>query len=130
MKSIRSASTILLRFIGTQVDTPESETQFKSALAIWDKNVGKPEDVKRAAILAGTGKLYRDEGRYKEAEKLYGQALAMKEKALGPNDLDIAAMLDNLGGVYRDEGRFTDSEKSYKRALLIYETVLARIIHM
>ena len=68
--------------------------------------------------------LYRDQGRYAEAEPLYKRALAISEKAIGPEHPDVAASLGNLGKLYQAQGRYAEAEPLYNRALLISEKVL------
>jgi tetratricopeptide (TPR) repeat protein len=62
-------------------------------------------------------KFYRDQGRYKEAEGLYEQALEGKEEQLGqeyPDTLDIA---QNLAIVYAAQGRYNEAKRLYERTL-------------
>src|SRR6516164_9748661 len=59
----------------------------------------------------------RQQGRYTEAEPLYQQALAIREKALGQDHPDVAASLNNLAVLYYSEGRYAEAEPLYKRAL-------------
>ena len=42
--------------------------------------------------------LYKDQGRYADAEPLYKRSLAIREKALGPDHPDVATSLNNLAG--------------------------------
>ena len=63
-------------------------------------------------------------GRYSEAEPLYKQSLAIREKVLGPNHPDVAATLNGLAELYRALGRYTDAEPLYKRSLAIREKSL------
>jgi tetratricopeptide (TPR) repeat protein len=41
--------------------------------------------------------LYRSQGRYSEAEPLYQQALALRQKLLGDEHPDVATSFNNLG---------------------------------
>jgi tetratricopeptide (TPR) repeat protein len=60
--------------------------------------------------------VYRAQGRYDEALKAYGRALAIDEKALGPEHPDVASTLNNLGLVYWNQGRYDEALKAYGRA--------------
>ena len=64
--------------------------------------------------------LYRA-GKFAEAVPLAKQALAIREKALGPESPYVAGALNNLAGLYRNQGRYTEAEPLYKQALAIYE---------
>ena len=55
--------------------------------------------------------LYRDQGRYADAEPLYKRSLAIREKALGPDHPDVAMSLNNLAAFYRAQGRYADAER-------------------
>ena len=59
------------------------------------------------------------EGKYAEAERLYGHALAIKEQALGPNHSAVATSLSNLAGLYNSQGKYAEAEPLYRRALEI-----------
>jgi tetratricopeptide (TPR) repeat protein len=63
--------------------------------------------------------LYRDQGKYAEAEPLHVRALAIREKALGPDDPDVADSLNNLGLIYDGQGRSAEAEPLFQRALAI-----------
>ena len=53
--------------------------------------------------------LYREQGRYADAEPLFKRSLAMSEKTLGPDHPDVAASLNSLAGLYREQGRYADA---------------------
>jgi CHAT domain-containing protein/Tfp pilus assembly protein PilF len=58
--------------------------------------------------------------RFRRAEELYQQALAIREK-LAPNSLDVAGTLHNLGIVARNRGDLARAEQLYQQALAIFE---------
>ena len=61
--------------------------------------------------------VYKEEGRYADADPLYKRALATWKKALGPDHRDVAQSLNNLADLYLAQGRYADAEPLYKRAL-------------
>ena len=65
--------------------------------------------------------LYKDQGKYKEAEPLYLRAVEIKEKALGRNHPDVAEALNDLAVLYRREGKYKEAEPLYLRALAVKE---------
>ncbi len=77
-----------------------------------------------AQSLNNLATLYRDQGKYPEAEPLFEKALAIAEKALGPEHPDVATGLNNLAELYRAQGRYTEAEPLYKRSLAIKEKAL------
>jgi tetratricopeptide (TPR) repeat protein len=74
--------------------------------------------------LNNLGNLYRDQGKYGEAEDLLKRALAIREKALSPSHPFVAGFLTNLANVFRDPGKYGEAEELYKRALVIREQAL------
>jgi Tetratricopeptide repeat len=63
-------------------------------------------------------------GKYSEAVPLAQQALAIREKALGPDHPDVAEALNTLAQLYVRQGRYAEAEPLYKRALAIREKAL------
>jgi tetratricopeptide (TPR) repeat protein len=63
-------------------------------------------------------------GRYSEAEPLYKQSLAIREKVLGPNHSEVAASLNNLVLLYGKQGRYSEAIPLARRALTIDEEAL------
>ena len=94
-------------------------------MAIKEKALGRdhPDVARSLNNLAG---LYRDQGRYADAEPLYQRSLAIREKALGRDHPDVAQSLNNLAALYRNQGRYADAEPLYQRSLAIREKALGR----
>lgn len=65
--------------------------------------------------------LYERQERYVEAENLFLQALAIRQRKLGPEHELVAQVLDALGLVYRKSGQYDKAESVVKRALTICE---------
>ena len=59
--------------------------------------------------------------RHGQAETLYKQALATREKTLGPNHPDTATTLTSLARLYTAQARYDQAEPLYQRALAIFE---------
>jgi CHAT domain-containing protein/Tfp pilus assembly protein PilF len=66
---------------------------------------------------------YARQARYPEAVAAYQQALAIKEKVLGPEHSDVAMCLCDLALAYTHQGRHAEAEALLKRALDIEEKV-------
>ncbi|KAH0542026.1 hypothetical protein FGG08_003575, partial [Glutinoglossum americanum] len=60
--------------------------------------------------LQNLGALYRDQGKLAEAEAMLQQALAGKEKALGPEHTSTLDTVHNLGALYRGQGKLAEAE--------------------
>ena len=63
-------------------------------------------------------KLYQ-QGRYKEAEPLYLQALEIRKKQLGTDHPKTANSLNNLAKLYKTQGRYQEAEPLYLQAIEI-----------
>ncbi|MCS7152386.1 MAG: CHAT domain-containing protein [Bacteroidia bacterium] len=64
------------------------------------------------------------QGNYREAEKLYAEALSLYEKTLGSDHPDYATTLNHLANTYGAQGRYAEAEKLYIKAKEIRKRVL------
>ncbi|MGI9403975.1 MAG: CHAT domain-containing tetratricopeptide repeat protein, partial [Hyphomicrobium sp.] len=78
------------------------------------------------ASLNNLAELYRQQGRYEEAEPLYKRDLAIIEQALGREHLRVGTSLNNLAMLYHAQGRTGEAEPLFKRSLAIIEQALGR----
>ncbi|KAN0072316.1 hypothetical protein V8E54_009245 [Elaphomyces granulatus] len=67
--------------------------------------------------LYNLGRLYMDQDKLDEAEKMYQCALQGEEKALGPDHTSTLETVNNLGNLYVSQGKLDEAEKMYQRAL-------------
>ena len=74
------------------------------------------------------GGLYKDMGRYAEAEPLYRRALDGREAALGPAHPSTLISVGNLGILLRDMGRHAEGEPLLRRAHQVHCGVPHRAI--
>jgi tetratricopeptide (TPR) repeat protein len=78
-----------------------------------------PNHRNTAKSLNNLGEVYRNLGRFDEAEPLYHQALAIDEETIGPEHPDTATDLNNLAKLYAAQGRLAEAEPCYTRAVAI-----------
>ena len=64
---------------------------------------------------------YIHQGRYDEAEKLYGRALVNAKEKLEAADSEISRIMIDLASVYRYQGRYNEAEKLHKQVLIDVE---------
>ena len=83
-----------------------------------------------ATSLNNLAVLYRNQGKYAEAEPLYQRSLAIWEKALGKDHPDVATSLNNLAVLYHNQGKYAEAEPLYQRSLAIKEKALGKTIPM
>src|SRR5205823_1550516 len=74
--------------------------------------------------LTNLADLYRERGKYVEAEPLYLQALRIWEQALSSNHLNAAYPLTGLADLYCEQGKYAEAESLNRRALRIREQQL------
>jgi tetratricopeptide (TPR) repeat protein len=63
------------------------------------------------------GRFYRNQGRFKDTERMYCLALTGYEKKLGSEHTSTLISVNNLGILYADQGRLEEAENMYNRAL-------------
>ena len=68
--------------------------------------------------------IYKNIGRYSDAEPLYGAALSITRRLLGVDHPDTASSLNNLAGLYDAQGRYSKAGPLFKEALSIRHRVL------
>jgi CHAT domain-containing protein/tetratricopeptide (TPR) repeat protein len=83
-----------------------------------------PEHKDTGNLLSQLGNLYREDGRFAEAETALKQAVAIQERGRSPN-FELAQALNNLSGVYLNQQMFPEAENLFKRSLSIYEKLPA-----
>ena len=95
--------------------TNRARQQTAPALSGGSQGLFEASDLNARAIELGNA------GRYSEAEPLYEQSLAIREKVLGPNHPEVAASLNNLVLLYGKQGRYSEAIPLAQRALTIDE---------
>ncbi len=68
--------------------------------------------------------LYKEQGKLREAEDMYVQALTGYEKTLGPEHTSTLVIVETLGNLYRDQGKLGKAEDIYVRVLVGKEKAL------
>ena len=68
--------------------------------------------------------IYKNAGRYAEAEPLYGEALEIGRDVLGGRHPEYATWLNNLAGLLQATGRYEEAEPLYREALDVFEAAL------
>ena len=94
---------------------------FKESLAIYKKMLGD-EHPDVADSLNNLASLYKNQGKYDEAEKMFKESLAMRKKMLGEEHPDVAQSLNNLAALYENQGKYDEAEKMFEESLLVYCT--------
>ena len=74
-----------------------------------------------ATAVGWEGVLYKELGRYREAEPLLKEALELRERELGAGHADTLASVSALGQLYAARGQQNKAEALYRRALEGYQ---------
>jgi Flp pilus assembly protein TadD len=56
------------------------------------------------------------QGKFDEAEALYREAIATKERVIGRDHPDTLKTIGNLGGLLRRQGKFNEAERFNREA--------------
>jgi tetratricopeptide (TPR) repeat protein len=90
------------------------------ARAIYEK-AGPSPSTSEAVVLNERGQSRAADGKYKEAESLYKQAVEEDEAKYGPNNTEVAEYLGFLARLYRDQSGFKmqEAEPLFHRMLSI-----------
>jgi len=91
----------------------ELELQVAELLAEDGPDADSYEMAARAHRLA---KQLATAGRVDEAAALYRQAIAIKQRVLGPNDPEVATTLHNLALLFKAAGRAEEAESLWAEA--------------
>lgn len=98
----------------------KAEDAFNASLKIKRKKY-KQNLASIALVLSNLGELYRQQGKWKEAEELHRQAITDKENELGPDHPSLVTSLNNLAIVLRETKRGDESVPFLERAIAIGE---------
>jgi tetratricopeptide (TPR) repeat protein len=83
-----------------------------------------PDDASVAALFSRAGSYFQGRAAYSKAAPLFGDALAIYEKALGPEHPYTVTTLNNLARVLQDQGDLVGARPLYERALAICEKAI------
>ena len=76
-----------------------------------------PESQEVAASLNDLGLALMVQHKLSEAEKVDGEALAIRQRLFGKENADTATSINDLGAVYREEGKLAEAEALAREAL-------------
>lgn len=82
------------------------------------------QDLELATTLDSIGRLYQQRSNYDIAEKLFKNALLMRERTLSPSHLALAQSYENLAGLYTAQGKQEQAQELFKQSLIVTEKTL------
>ena len=80
-----------------------------------------PQHPDLATALGNLALVYRDQGKFAQAERLYRRALAIRERSLGADHVLVADSLDALAETLRSNAQQVEAQELRKRAKNIRE---------
>ena len=96
--------------------------QFQQAEAIFN-NFPVPNKKRISDCLMGRASIYQNQGKDREAELLYTDALQMREKQYGVETVESARVHSSLAGSCRSKGDLEKAEEHIKKALTVFRKV-------
>jgi tetratricopeptide (TPR) repeat protein len=103
-----------------------AERAYRGA-ALQLRRVSRPARITSRRLvraLTGAGDVRQQQGRYRDAERLFLEAIVVAEHAFGAGHLEVATPLNNLAVCYKYLARFAEAGPLYQRALAITEASL------
>lgn len=92
----------------------DAEACYRKASEQWRKTPGSESEEGKAILLNNLGALYRAQGRYNEAEKVYTEAIAIRKRQ-GKDGGSQATMWCNLAEVLRRQRRLDEAREAVDR---------------
>ena len=104
-------------------DLVAAASDYQEALKIRRKILGEehPDVATSLQVVAG---IFREQGRYSEAEEMLQESLMTQTQLLGEEHPNVADILDSLGLVYHAQGRYSEAEPLFQRSLTIRDDSL------
>ena len=88
----------------------EAEAIYKKLLELSKERNG-PQHHDTLTSMANLASIYRDQGRWDEAEKLGVQVMEKRKRVLGAEHSDTLTSMANVASTYRYQGRWDEAEK-------------------
>lgn len=111
----------LARILLKRHEPEGAETFFRKALEIIDQGFDCSSMVQIYDIMQYIGHALDKQGKYKEAEQVYREALGMLEDASDKNDRSLRQILVGLARSLRHLAQYREAEKTYRQALRLVE---------
>eukprot|EP00752_Nemacystus_decipiens_P007317 g6548.t1 len=77
-----------------------------------------------ARCYSSVGYFFSIQGKYVDAEPLFGRCQAIEENVLAPDHQDLAITLNNRAGMLSRQGKYSDAKPLYERSQAILEKAL------
>jgi len=119
-----AATTELVYLVGYRASRPAEAAVWAEAVQLQLALLPGEQPLARADLGNHRAALAYTTGDYAGAARLYGEALALREGALGPEHPRVADSLGNLAAARYAQGEYAESARLYERALALSERAL------
>ena len=103
-------------------DTDDINTKFDQRTTTeWEINA---EHIDLLESIDNLGEELALKGRYREAERVYRQAIMMKEKVVGKESFHVTKSMDKLGNLFFRQARYKEAEAIFRRTSATNESIL------
>ena len=111
--------TLATTYDKTSEQLPAERIYLRSLRTVEKAARNADVDTLHIQVLSSLARLFRGQGRYREAEPLAKRALALAEEKSGSRDPQVVHALNNLAVLYSDTRRFAEASRLYQRVLEI-----------
>jgi eukaryotic-like serine/threonine-protein kinase len=118
------AAAELIFLVGFELAQHETGLHWGRVARMFASRLGLSDAYDMATVLNNVGNVYEAKGEWTRALEMHSEALALRERALGPDHPLVARSLSNLGDVHLARGEPTAARKLQERALEINKKVL------
>lgn len=119
-----NTSALLGKYERTREYYQRAEEHFQQARPLLENTLG-PDHPEVATNLNDLAVIFVEQGKYKEAEPLFTQAVSILENVVEqPDDRYLADPLTNLAECYYSQGKYKEAEPLYNRVLEIRKNKL------
>ncbi len=103
---------------------PKAEQLFQ--MAVQEADRFEAGDPRRGATINALGLLFKEEKKYADAEKAFGKAIVIMEKAYGAESLDVGNVNYNLATVMMAEGHYEAALPVILRSRAVFDKNLGK----
>jgi len=111
----------LSRVLSDQGKYVQARELVQDALKTEEAAFGSTDNLFVARAKDCLGNIYRQYGRYQEAQQMLDQALEMKRHVLGADNVEVATTMRHLAMVQEDQANYPQAEALLKSSLSIIE---------
>ncbi len=110
-------------------DLPAARKTIQTALEVTEQGLGTKHPV-YADALAELALIHQGAREYAEAERRFGEAIAVVSETHGPNHPDAARYTERLAALYDEEGKYRAAAPLYRSSFEINDRLLTDILNV